>query len=281
MNKVFQFLANRISLITFIFLEILAFVLILNNNPYQGSLFINSANQFVGATLEISNKVNEYLSLKETNETLAQENAKLRFLLTQRNGIKEYQEFIKKDSVFTNKYNYVAAKVINNSTGHFHNYITINKGYNDSIKVGMGVISSEGIVGKVKSVSAHFATISSLLHKEMLVSSKLKSRQATGSVKWDGFEPTEARLMYIPRHIEIRKGDTVVTSEYNSVFPEGEMIGFVKEIKIKGDENFYNIKIKLSTDFNKLNYVYVIKNRLQTQLDSLEKISTSDKYEAK
>jgi rod shape-determining protein MreC len=137
----------------------------------------------------------------------------------------------------------------------------------------MGVICPQGVVGKVKSVSTNFATITSLLHKDMIVSSKLIRTGAVGSVRWEGINPSEVKLMYIPRHIGVKKGDTVVTSEYNSVFPEGQMLGVVKEIGIKGDENFYNITLAVSTDFTSISYVYVVKNQYKKEQDSLEVVT--------
>ncbi len=219
--------------------------------------------------------------MKDVNQELAEENAKLRQELTRKALMSDISYSANRDSSYIKKYKYTTAKVINNSTKNFRNYLTINKGWADSLAPGMGVICNEGIVGRVKSCSKYFSTITSILHKEIMVSSKIKRLKAAGTVKWDGIDATKAKLLYIPRHLEIKRGDTIVTSEYNSVFPEGEMIGYIESIKVKGDENFYNIDINLSTDFTKLSYVYVIKNNLRFQLDSLEEASTADRNESK
>lgn len=282
MNKVIQFLLGRINFITFLLLEVVCFVMIFSDSPYQGAAFYNSSNQVAGSLLEMSNEVKSYLLLRDVNEALASENAALRNQLIRLTTMQSRMQMpTLEDSVYKRKYSYVSAKVVNNSTKNFRNYLTIDKGWADSIAPGMGVISKEGIVGKVKACSKNYSTITSLLHKEIMISSRLKNSNAAGSIRWDGIDGTVAKLLYIPRHIEVKKGDTVCTSEYNSVFPEGEMIGVVKDIKIKGDENFYNIEVGLSTDFTKLRHVYVIKNRFRAELDSLESASTADKNENK
>jgi rod shape-determining protein MreC len=256
-------------------------MLLLSNSSYQGSSYFNSSNELVALILTASNKTKEYFNLGRANQLLMEENARLKNQLTVMQLRKSYVDFLNEDSLIFKRFSFIPAKVINNSTAFNHNYITINKGSKDSIQPGMAVVTKQGIVGKVKSVSKNYATVISALHKELLTSAKLKSSKAIGSVRWDGVSPNYSKLLYIPRHINVKVGDTVVTSEFNSVYPEGELIGVVSDINLKPDDNFFNIRIKLSTDFSKLDYVYVIRNKLQAQLDSLEKISTSDKYEAK
>ncbi|MDX2188925.1 MAG: rod shape-determining protein MreC [Bacteroidota bacterium] len=281
MLKVFEFLLKQINFIIFLVLETLAGILIITNNPYQGAAFFNSSNSVSASMANFSSSVKDYMNLKETNSILATENARLRYQISKLKINSFENQLTNSDTNIANKYKFVAAKVINNSTVFLHNYLTINKGLADSISPGMGVICSNGIVGKVKSCSKDFATITSLLHKDMIISSKLKRQNVVGSTRWSGNNPKYADLMYVPRHIKVLKGDTVVTSEFNSVFPEGEPVGIVSEVEIKGDESFYKIKIKLATDFYSLDYVYVIKNKFRLEQDTLEASIISDRNERK
>ncbi len=279
MNKVIQFLLNRLNFICFLFFEVVCMWLIFSYSPYQSAAFFNSSNMMVGNVLEVSNNTKDYLILKEINDKLVLENAKLYKQLSANRLAKDFTFLEAVDSSYIKKYNFVAAKVINSSTSNFKNYLTINKGWADSLAPGMGVICNDGIVGKIKACSKNFSTITSILNKENLVSSKLKRNNALGTIKWEGIDAQKAKMLYVARHLVVKKGDTIVTSEQNSVYPEGEMVGIVNAIKIKGDENFYNIEVKLATDFSTLNYVYIVKNKLKFQLDSLESASTSDQNE--
>ena len=134
----------------------------------------------------------------------------------------------------------------------------------------MGVVSHDGIVGIVKSSSRHFSTITSLLHSNIFVSSVIKRTGDLCSTTWDGRDPYQASLRFVPRHIQLQQGDTIVTSGYNSIFDKGTLIGTVKETGIKENATFYDVSIDLATDFNSLSYVYVIENRLRVEKDSLE-----------
>ncbi len=256
-------------------------VLYFSNNAYQGAAFFNSSNAISGTILDFSSSTRDYIYLQDINNTLAAENSYLRKQLNSNKINKEMYASLAKDTTRAQKYDFTPAKVINNSTDKLYNFITINKGANDSIFPGMGVVCAFGVVGKVKSSSKNYATITSLLHKDMLISSKLKRNGAIGSLRWDGNNPSMAKLQFIPRHLEVKKGDTIVSSEYNSIFPEGEMIGKVTSILIKGDENFYTLNVRLSTDFSKLSYVYVIKNRFKAEQDSLELLNSAIKIETK
>jgi rod shape-determining protein MreC len=273
MQRLFHFFYQYRAFIFFVLIELLCGWLIVKNNRYQNAAFLNSTNRYAAQMMAASNAVFEYLNLKDVNAALAQENAKLNDLnirLVQQGGNHAKKGYWL-DSLVANRYRFKVAKVINNSTRRANNYLTLDKGTLDGIKPGMGVISPEGVVGKVKYCSDHFSNVVSLLHTEMQVSSQIKKNKTFGTSRWMGKNAQEIDLLYIPRHIEVQKGDTVVTTSYNNIFPEGVMIGTVKEFTLEGDAAFYDINLDLSTDFYRLSYVYIVENLLQTEQDSLER----------
>ena len=97
-----------------------------------------------------------------------------------------------------------------------------------------------------------------------------------GTAQWDGTNPRLIDLRYIPRHVNPVVGDTVVTSGYNAVFPEGVMIGVIKEVSLKEEALFYNIKVELAQDFGKLAFVEIVKSNLKHEKDSLEHLTIGD-----
>lgn len=272
MQSLFLFLYRFRAFIFFVLLEVVCAWLIVKNNRYQSAAFFNTADSYAARMLRTSNAVFEYIHLREVNEDLARENARLNGLFAQlqsRNDsipVRGYQI----NPAVARRFQFRVAKVINSTTGQFNNHLTLDKGTLDGIKPDMGVISSQGVVGKVKYCSEHFSTVVSLLHQNMQVSSQIKKNSTIGTAKWDGTNPMEINLLYIPRHVELQKGDTVVTSSYNTIFPEGVMIGAIKDFSLAGDAAFYDIDLALSTDFYKLTYVYVVDNTLKAEQDSLE-----------
>ena len=167
-------------------------------------------------------------------------------------------------------YPLLPARVINNSLRAVDNYLTLNVGTADGVQPGLGVVSADGVVGQVKAASAHYATVFSLLHSKMAVAAKIKRDGTFGSVKWPGDDYSHALLDYIPRQNRLVVGDSVVTSGYNALFPEGVFVGTVESFVKEPDKNFWTVRLRLGVDFSRLTYVYVVHNRPRTERDSLE-----------
>lgn len=270
MLRLLNFLYNYRAFLTFLFLEILCAWLWVGNSQYQNTRFFNSANRTVASIIRFSEGVREYVSLRDVNRELSEENAGLRTLVEQLTAQTDLL-ITTPDTVL--HFDYVSARVINNSVAQFKNHITINRGMDMGLAPGMAVISTAGAVGKVKSVSEHFAVVTSLLNTDEQVSSVLKRTGNFGTAQWDGTDPRMINLLYIPRHVQPQPGDTVVTSGYNAVFPEGILIGIVREVDLKKEAQFYDVRVELAQDFRRLAYVKVVKSYLKGELDSLERVT--------
>lgn len=256
----------------FIALEFISIGLIVRHNHYQNAVFFNSASYYVANMLSWKQQVKDYFYLRTRNRELAKQNAQLMDKLSQyQQAVYPHKEpILTKDSLLIKKYAYSFARVVNNSTRNKNNYITIDKGKLDGIQPGMGVISPQGIVGKVRACSEHFSTVVSLLHSNMRVSAEIQKNDQLGSILWDGISPRFAKLLEISIHLDVKPGDTVVTSGYNATFPPQIPIGTIKNAKPAKQETYFDIDVELSTDFNSLRFVYVIQNILETEQDSLE-----------
>lgn len=274
MQRLFLFLYKYRAFLTFLFLEILCIWLIVQNNTYQSAKYFNSSNRISASLLSTSGGISDYFNLAEVNQKLSIENALLKEQIEQFNqSLYNLNVRQNRDSDLMNRYEFISAKVINNSTRRFDNYITVNKGTKYGIEPGMAVVDGNGVVGKVKNVSANFSVITSVLHGNALISSKLKRTGDLCTASWDGVDPQFATLLYLPRHVEMQIGDTVVTSGYNAVFPEDIPVGIIESFEISDEALFYDVKIKLATDLNSLSYVYLIKNNSKIEQDSLESIT--------
>jgi rod shape-determining protein MreC len=271
MERLLKFLFEYRAFFTFLFLELFSAWLVVENNQYQSTTYFNTSNQIAASIISTSQNIREYFSLRDINNDLAMENSVLRKKLDQRDQILLTRELnFVRDSAVINRFDFVSAKVVNNSTRYYKNFITINKGKEDGLQAGMAAISQLGAVGKVKSVSDHYAVLISLLNIDDQVSSLIKRTGHFGTVQWDGTDTRVIDLKYIPRHVELKVGDTVVTSGYNSVFPEGIVIGTINSFKLNEEAQFHTIKVVLSQDFGKLSFVEVVKSHLKVEKDSLE-----------
>ncbi len=271
MQRLFLFLYQYRAFLLFAFLELFSAWLIVRHNQYQGAAFLNSSNRIAANVLQSKQNINNYFGLRAVNETLAEENAQLREMIASgRYSIADSSLDSTVHESLPEQFEFQIAQVINNSTRRASNYITIDKGTSDGVQPDMAVMNSQGIVGKVKVASKHFATVISLLHPDLYVSSLIKNSGTLCTTKWGGSDPQAAELLYVPRHLQVQPGDTVVTSGYNAIFPPHTMIGVVRSVDISEDATFYDIDIDLATDFEALSYVYVVKNNAKGEIDSLE-----------
>ena len=184
---------------------------------------------------------------------------------------------INNDTILKQQYTFMTSKVINNSTNRRNNYLTLNKGSKQGIKPEMGVICSEGIVGIVKDVSDNYSSVISFLHKDSRFSARIRKSGYIGSMVWNGFDETHGTLNDIAKHVKVSIGDTIVTSSFSTIFPDGVVIGTVAQVSSTGGNNFQDIKVKLSTPFGKLSYVYVISNLFKEEQKALEEPLKNDR----
>ena len=266
MQRLLDFLYKQREIGLFLGLEFLCAWLLINYNNRYNASFLNSSNEAAASLIQTSDQVNEYFNLTEVNEQLMLENERLsQELKSLRTDKRSFQDTL-------NQYQIIGATVINNTYNRSANFITVSAGKKDSVEVGMGAIGSFGVVGQVKSVTGNYATIYSLLHPNVLISSKVKRTETQCTVQWDQVSFQSASLKYIPRHIDLKEGDSIVTSGFNSVFPPDILVGIVKEKNLEEHMTFYEARIQLATDFTSLNQVFLIKDELKMEKDSLEQL---------
>jgi rod shape-determining protein MreC len=270
MERLFNFIYNYRAFFTFLSLEFLCVWLLIVNNQYQSTKYFNTSNSIVASINATEEGIHQYFSLRDINTVLSKENASLRNKLEAQNQLLYLYKLNQADSSLLKSFDYINAKVVNNSTKYYKNFITIDRGTDAGLLPGMAVISSVGAVGKIKSVSEHYAVVISLLNIDDQVSCVIKRTGHFGTIQWEGTNSAMTSLKYIPRHVKPQVGDSIVTSGYSAIFPAGIYIGKIKESKLKEEALFYDIKVELGQDFGKLAFVEVIKNRRKNERDSLE-----------
>lgn len=262
--------------ILFLGFETASAILLFRGNNFQQSVFVNSANQVTAYTLSVVDGVMGYIGLAEENRKLALENALLRNSVPGAFYNDRLELTVPRDSSLNQRYTVSSFKVIGNSTGMRNNFMTLEGGLDHGIRPGMGVIGPNGIVGIVRFVTKHFSAVISVLHKDFKSSAKLNGSNYFGNLEWEGGDPETARLSSLPKHVMVKKGDTLVTTGFSTVFPEGILVGTVLDFTLVEQGNFYEAKIKLSTDFSNLSFVYVVNDLRRDEWSELERLKGND-----
>ena len=276
----------------FIVLQLICVALLVNFNSYQGSVWFTSASRVMGTMSEATASVKRYFGLNEANRMLTERNILLveeleqyKKLLKKEKGIESLPELILKqdavDSLHPKKKTVetkipdslflCSARVVNNSVHKLDNYLTIDRGENDGVRTGMGVVSGVGVVGIVYRTSGSYSLVLPLLNSKSSISCKLARTDYFGFLQWEGGNPLDISLTDVPRHAEFALGDTVVTSGHSTVFVEGIPVGTVNVQRESPDGLSFVLGVRLFADFGKLNDVFIMAFPPDTEREDLEK----------
>ena len=266
MRNLLNFFIRYGAWFLFVFYAAISCFLLFQRNPFQHHVYLTSANAVVSGVYDVAANVTGYINLRDINADLQRRTADLESeVIALREHNRALRQQLLQDSLRTTdslgRFRFILATVVNNSVVNPYNYITVNKGRLDSIQPEMGVMDQNGVVGVVNTVSDHHARIISLLNPNFRISCKLRGNDAFGSLVWDGKSPYEAILEELPKQVRFHKGDTIITSGYSAVFPEGIPVGTIIGSTRGEDDNFNTLRIKLLTDFSTLSTVKVISNR--------------------
>jgi rod shape-determining protein MreC len=261
----------------FVLLEIISLSLVITSDIEKKIVFFSSANSISGFINKQISSLSSYYSLRNDNLKLVAENLKLKNQLQKIRDSNNNQKTSFIDTTGSYHFEYIAARVINNTVSKNKNFITIDKGLKDGIEKDFAVISPRGVVGIVVAASKHYSLVVSLLNISFGISGKIKRNNYYGSIQWEGKNYRYATMFEIPNHLKISLGDTVVTSGFSAIFPEGVDIGIISKVDKNASNNFFNIEIELLTDFKNLSDVYVLNNKNRREQILLEN-TVSDEY---
>ena len=269
MEQLIAFIKKYNFILVFTILMVTSIVLIVRTTYYQQSMVLRWNTALAGIWYGNVARVDEYFALKEENDRLAKENAYLRAHQAESYVSYTATSFEINDTTYNQRYTFTEAQVIKNSWAQKNNYIMINNGQRQGIARDMAVMSPQGIVGVVVICSQNFATIMPVLHMSSSNSVKVKRIGTSGTLKWTGRDYRYASVTDIPTTHKLVPNDTIITSGIANDFPEGIPVGYVSDITDDHGNGFYDITIRLATDFNKLSHVYVIQNRFREEQEEL------------
>lgn len=267
MRNVFLFLRRYKTFFTFLILQAVALWFLVSYNRFHRAKFLGIANEFTGRINTQYNKVEDYFSLKDENKRVHRLNDSLLNLIPRNFSRHDSTGLMVQDSIpfdslgHYRRYYARPATVVYNTVSSQKNFIQLNRGSRQGIRDNMAVLSSEGaVVGIVVNTSSNFAQVMSLLHVQNSVSASLKRSGDFGTAEWDGKDPRYLLLRKIPKTVEVKKGDTVLTSPVSFNYPPGYIIGTVHAIKLDNTTGMYELQVKTAANFYNLQQVHVIEN---------------------
>lgn len=218
-----------------------------------------SINSLISEFNELRNvrKENEILKNKiETSDSLEAENIELK------RELEKLKEELNIDYVLSD-YDYLNATVVSRNTGYWYNTLTIDKGSKNGVKVGMVVVNSGGLIGKVTTVSNFTSDIRLITttdtNNKISVTVTNGENKITGLINGYDYDKQVLEVEGISNTENVNVGDYVYTSGLGGVFPSGILIGKVESITTDVYDLSKIINVTPSVDFDDINYVSVLK----------------------
>jgi len=267
MISLINFIIKNGAVFMFLFLQTICFWMIISYNDHQREIFLHNTVLFTSGTQEKISNFYDYWSLYRISDSLAADNARLKQQFFSGNTLYDSHRAIDN---YQRTDSFIAAKVIYNTISGANNNLLINKGRKHGLEKGMGVITrNNGIAGITTACTRNYCSVLSILHSQASISAKIKNRGYFGSLVWRSPNPRILQLEAVPVHARFVIGDTIITSGYSTLFPEGIPIGIIQNFETPPGSNFFEIEVRTLNDLSKAKYVYVIKDLHQLEKDSL------------
>lgn len=268
MRNIFLFIRRYFVFLCFLVLQVLALYMLFNYNRFHRAAFLGIASEMTGGINTQVDKVDDYFHLRDENKRVHRMNDSLLNLLRTNFNTPDTNQRMVTDSMRVNdstkevrRYLFRDAKVVYNSVNEENNYLQLNRGSNQGIRDNMAVINSNGgVVGLVVNTSPNFSQVMSLLHTRSRLPAVLKKGGASGTISWDKKDYRFLNLEGISRDVELKKGDTVLTSPYSYNYPPSFMVGTIQGIAVDKNSGFYRLRVRAAANFNSLQQVFVVEN---------------------
>ncbi|WP_370900895.1 rod shape-determining protein MreC [Chryseobacterium gossypii] len=272
MGFLLRLFSKNALFVFFIFLQIVALVLMFSKNAMQKSWI---AGQTAAFNSWVSGYIDEgvsYLKLKQINEDLMAQNKALMIELYGKEGAKNPVFKKVHDTLGGGQiYTFVDGEIVFNSINRRNNYFTINRGMRDGVFPQMGVMSPKGIAGIIINSTNSYSLAQSVLSvNKIRINASLKNSGYFGTLTWNGDNSRIMHLSDIPKYVALKIGDTVVTDGKSAIFPKGVMIGTVAGYSVDNKTGFWDISVELSEKMGALSKVYIVKNLKKAEVQKIQ-----------
>ena len=194
----------------------------------------------------------EYYKYKKEAEGYKSRLLGMQEVVQENNRLQRILEF-KKSLVYES----TVANVIGRNPTYWNDFLIIDQGLKRGVNLGMPVITSSGVVGKIVEVGNISSKVILLTDPNFSVAAIVQRSRQQGLLS--GSLKGLCRMQYLPLDTDIKIGDMIITSKLSSAFPEGLAIGEVVNIQRDQDGSLVECLIRPSVNFAGIEEVVVIK----------------------
>lgn len=263
-------LAVAVVLLSVTFLIFIAYSAKRENKTLLEGGLGTALNKVQGVFYSVNDKVDNFFSfifnfseVKSENEELRKRNSELEQKALMYDSLKNENDALRKEANFEKDnayYDFVGCNIINVPGAGMLDEFVINRGKKDGVIKGRVVLTAQGLIGQVSTVSNDWSIVETISSENIGVGAMVQSTGDTGVLRGykDGNNNPMAKMFYLPIDSAIKKGDVIVTSGDGQKYPKGIRIGEVVEVERDKAKVMTNAVIKPYVDLNRLDEVLII-----------------------
>lgn len=134
----------------------------------------------------------------------------------------------------------ILGEILHMGRDPFNHKIVVNVGIRQGIVTGQAVVDAAGIIGQVTRVYPFTSEVTLITDKELAIPIQIE-RNGLRAIAFGHGRDTTLDLPYLPANVDIRKGDRLVTSGIDGVYPTGLAVAEVTHIERNPDSPFARI----------------------------------------
>jgi rod shape-determining protein MreC len=213
---------------------------------------LNVTSRLTSSIFTLAQEVIDLNNTRKSNGLLIEENNRLlkwqalaKRLEVENKALHDLLNFVP-----SRKANFIAARIIADTSGAFANSVVLNAGKNESVQKGQAAVTGEGLIGRVSGVGFRSARILLVTDLNSRIPVIIQPRKIRAILAGDN--SNYPKLIHLSPGINVEQGEQIVTSGHGGVFPPGLPVGFVKSV----DQSL--IKVRLFADHKRASYVRVL-----------------------
>lgn len=270
MRNLYNLIARNHRLVLFLILEVIALRWMSVTHGTHRSSISQSGIKYASSWTDFFGRISTFSEIKQSNQSLVQENSRLRsrnHSLSQALKYSTVQNSL--DGLNTDSWFALPAEVIRSTTHLKDNLFVVDKGANDGIEIGTGILFNGQLAGKVIETTSNESLVFPVINRNTEWSVRINADGSVGRMIWDGKKISEATVIDISKSALVLPGDTIQTTGFGGVFPADIEVGVVKEVHVTEADEFQTLTIELGADYSSIRYVELIQNGGFSVADSL------------
>ena len=271
MGRLLRIILNSSGLFTFLLLELVCLYLIVHHNDAQRAIWAETKSVYGSYLTQQLNEKLAFLDVARENEILRRQNAALLARIPGSGYYTPVDTVSVNDSMFQQRFTYLASRVVNKSPYGPYNTLIIDRGSNLQVERGQGVVADGGLLGVVSEVTPRHARVISILHLDTRISAGLDNK-SFGTLRWDGRDPRRVTITDMPDYVPVAPNDTIYTTGYSNVFPTGLPIGTVESSTPLPGTGSQDLTVVLLNDPLQATNGYVVRDLFKEELEGLNTV---------